>query len=64
MPFYEYLCPKCTTKFDLMRAIADRDQPATCPECGHKTAARQLPHIQAAVKDGPACPKGASGGFS
>lgn len=65
MPFYEYACAKCGTKFDLMRSIADRDQPTACPECGHKKALRQLPHVQTAVaRGGPACGRGTGSGFS
>ena len=64
MPFYEYACPKCGTKFDLMRPIAERDQPAARTKCGHKKVNRQLPHVHATVKDGPACGRGAGSGFS
>lgn len=67
MPFYEYSCPKCGTKFDLMRAIADRDRPAACPECGFEKARRELPRIQATIAGGsdrrskPSC--GGGSGF-
>lgn len=47
MPFYEYRCTKCDERFDLLRPLADRDLPATCPACGHSGAKRELARIQA-----------------
>lgn len=47
MPFYEYRCPKCEERFDLMRSLADRDLPATCPSCGQDGAKREFARIQA-----------------
>jgi putative FmdB family regulatory protein len=34
MPIYEYVCPKCKNKFELMRPSAKADEPAACPACG------------------------------
>ena len=34
MPVYEYYCTPCETKFDLFRAMAQRNEPAACPKCG------------------------------
>jgi len=34
MPLYEYECDICDAVTELVRAVADRDKPATCPECG------------------------------
>lgn len=36
MPIYEYVCPDCRTKFELMRPISKSSEPADCPECHHK----------------------------
>ncbi len=41
MPIYEYVCPDCKTKFELMRPISRSSDPADCPECNH-TANRAL----------------------
>jgi putative FmdB family regulatory protein len=41
MPIYEYVCPDCKTKFELMRPISMYSEPADCPECKH-TANRAL----------------------
>ena len=34
MAVYEYLCRNCGHKYELRRPMADRDEPAACPECG------------------------------
>ncbi|WP_119291641.1 FmdB family zinc ribbon protein [Azohydromonas sediminis] len=33
MPTYDYACPACGG-FDALRPYAQRDEPATCPDCG------------------------------
>jgi putative FmdB family regulatory protein len=35
MPIYEYICPDCKTKFELMRPISRSSEPADCPKCKH-----------------------------
>lgn len=34
MPFYEYECYNCDTKFELMVSINDADKDAVCTSCG------------------------------
>ena len=34
MPVYEYYCNRCQHKYDSMRPISRRDEPAPCPNCG------------------------------
>ncbi len=36
MPIYEYCCSRCGAYFELMRRMAESDQPAVCPGCGGK----------------------------
>jgi putative FmdB family regulatory protein len=36
MPIYEYICPDCKTKFELMRPISRCAEPAECPKCKHQ----------------------------
>lgn len=33
MPVYDYECARCGT-FEAVRRIAERDDPASCPDCG------------------------------
>ncbi len=40
MPMYEYVCLKCKTRFELLRQLSERDEPAECPEC--KTVKKHL----------------------
>ena len=36
MAVYEYRCPKCRKKFELMRPMSEAEKPARCPKCGSK----------------------------
>ena len=33
MPIYEYFCPECKSKFELLRPISKSEEDAECPEC-------------------------------
>lgn len=33
MPIYEYVCPKCEAKFELLRPLSQATEPASCPHC-------------------------------
>ena len=35
MPLYEYVCPKCDLKLELLRSISQSDEEASCPHCQH-----------------------------
>jgi len=39
MPIYEYLCPECKLKFELLRPQAEANESASCPRC-HNGAKR------------------------
>jgi putative FmdB family regulatory protein len=41
MPIYEYLCPDCKFKFELLRPLSRATDPADCPRC-QQTAERIL----------------------
>jgi putative FmdB family regulatory protein len=41
MPLYEYYCPQCQTRFELLRPMSRSNGPATCPN-GHEGAQRVL----------------------
>ena len=41
MPLYEYYCPRCAAKFELLRPMSQCDEPTTCPE-GHRGGTRTL----------------------
>lgn len=45
MPFYDYRCPACGERFDMMRPLADRDAPVRCPACDRDGATREFPRI-------------------
>lgn len=33
MPIYEYLCPNCKVKFELLRPLNQSSETASCPRC-------------------------------
>ena len=37
MPVYEYRCNDCSTTFDLLRPMAQREVAAVCPACESRT---------------------------
>ena len=41
MPIYEYVCPHCESKFELLRPLSQSSEGASCPRC-HKSAERIL----------------------
>jgi putative FmdB family regulatory protein len=41
MPLYEYYCPVCESRFELLRSMSRSNEPATCPS-GHEGAERVI----------------------
>ena len=41
MPIYEYYCPDCQEKFEVLRPLRRIDDPAACPS-GHREGQRVL----------------------
>ncbi len=39
MPVYEYVCPDCGLKFELLRPLSQASEGASCPRC-HNSAER------------------------
>ncbi|MFW6150728.1 MAG: zinc ribbon domain-containing protein [Chloroflexota bacterium] len=37
MPLYEYFCPDCRLKFELLRPVAQATERAPCPRCAAPT---------------------------
>lgn len=33
MPIYEYVCPSCDLKFEMLRPMSRANDKAKCPEC-------------------------------
>jgi putative FmdB family regulatory protein len=59
MPLYEYSCPTCNQKFELLRPMSRAEEPATCPS-GHPQATRVLSLFASFAKgdDGSVTPVG------
>ncbi|MFH0769724.1 MAG: zinc ribbon domain-containing protein [Chloroflexota bacterium] len=50
MPIYEYMCPDCKLKFELLRPLSQASEAAACPHC-HKSAKRLLSTFACFSKD-------------
>tara|TARA_Y100000031_G_scaffold117095_1_gene129886 strand:- start:1 stop:216 length:216 start_codon:yes stop_codon:yes gene_type:complete len=50
MPIYEYICPDCGHKFDLLKTFGQIDEEVVCPRC-NKSAERQLSVFGHSLKD-------------
>ena len=49
MPLYEYYCPVCESRFELLRSMSRSDESATCPS-GHEGAERVISVFSALTK--------------
>lgn len=49
MPLYEYYCPVCESRFELLRSMSRSDEAATCPS-GHEGAERVISVFSALTK--------------
>ena len=47
MPYYEYVCSNCNSKFEIKRCISEIDDPALCPECNSDHVSRQISRVAA-----------------
>ncbi len=36
MPIYEYVCPSCDLKFELLRPLSQANERVSCPQCQHE----------------------------
>ncbi len=41
MPIYEYICPDCDLKFELLRSLSQSGEKVPCPRC-NKSAERMV----------------------
>ena len=65
MPIYEYRCPNCNSKFELLRGLSKANEGAECPRC-HTPAERILSCFSAVSKGdgGQTASIGGGGGCS
>ncbi len=52
MPIYEYICPKCDTRFDALRPMSQADAPIACPRCSEQNACRAVSVFAAVSRNG------------
>jgi len=52
MPLYEYRCPACHERFEVLQRVGESADAVRCPECGAEHVERQLSTFAAAVGGG------------
>jgi len=52
MPLYEYRCPSCLERFEVLQRVGESADAVRCPECGAARVERQLSTFAAAVAGG------------
>ena len=50
MPIYEYFCPLCNFKFELLRPLNQSNETASCPHC-HSVAKRMFSSFASFSRD-------------
>ncbi len=62
MPIYEYFCPKCKSRFELLRSMSEANMEVLCPVC-NTPSNRALSRFACYTKDssGSDSPVGGSG---
>jgi len=69
MPMYEYRCPHCETRFEVLQRMGQGAEGVRCPECGQVKVERLLSTFagQSATATGfsaAACGGGGGSGFT
>jgi len=62
MPLYEYRCPACHERFEVLQRVGDGAESVRCPECGARDVARQLSTFAAGHAGGGASSFADAGG--
>lgn len=57
MPIYEYECPNCQERFELLRSLTDKDSEIKCPGCGRKAPKRVISLFSVTSSNGGGAPR-------
>jgi putative FmdB family regulatory protein len=49
MPLYEYRCPACAARFEVLQRVGEDASALACPDCGAAGVERQLSTFAAAT---------------
>lgn len=52
MPLYEYSCPDCRERFEVLQRMGEGAEAVRCPACGGERSERQLSTFAATVSSG------------
>ena len=67
MPLYEYRCPECEHRFEILPRMGEGARGLSCPECGAEGVERQLSTFASSAagrSETPAAPGCGAGGFT
>ena len=42
MPIYDYACPSCRNRFELLQRLGETGENLDCPSCGHQPVSKQF----------------------
>jgi putative FmdB family regulatory protein len=55
MPLYEYRCPSCEHRFEILQRMGETASGLRCPDCGRGGVERELSTFASSGLDGAAC---------
>ncbi len=64
MPLYEYRCPACHERFEVLQRMGESSEKVRCPECGAKEVEKQFSTFASGHAGGATADFGGGGGRS
>lgn len=61
MPLYEYQCPACGHRFEILQRLGEGGDELACPECARPRPERKLSTFASSTSSGDASTPAASG---
>lgn len=62
MPLYEYRCPECGHRFEILQRMGEGAEGLTCPRCGAGKVEKQFSTFASSTGGGQAVSGGGGGG--
>lgn len=62
MPLYEYRCPDCGHRFEILQRMGQGAEGLTCPRCGAEKVEKQFSTFASSTAGGSSAASGGGGG--